>query len=186
MNIGKVKKVIDDIQLYEKSSVYIVDKNTGRYIYSPDENDYSKTFGNKKILKQLAVNRYKQEKEYILAGQEIKNSSWLIVTRIYNQDIYKLYKENITYFSIILIGACVMLIIINLLSSRRISLPARELKSVMVEIEKGNLDIRVNQISQDEMGYLAEGLNHMVDNLQKYISKVYVAELRQREAQLFV
>ncbi|MDF2538500.1 MAG: hypothetical protein K0S76_1521 [Herbinix sp.] len=184
VNINKLKKVVDDIQLYEKSNVYIVDKNTGRYIYSPDENDYSKAFGDKKVLMQLAANRYKQEKDYILTGQEIDGSSWLIVTRIYNQDILRLYKENVTYFSVILIGACVLLIIINLLSSRKISLPARELKSAMVEIERGNLDTRVNLSSQDEMGYLAEGLNHMVENLQKYISKVYVAELRQREAQL--
>ncbi|RDY32070.1 sensor histidine kinase [Lachnotalea glycerini] len=184
VNINKILSFIKDIQLYEESKFYIVDKNSGSYIYSADYEDYGTTFDDRKEINTKSDQNYIQKQDCFIVYQDISNSPWMVVTKIYNKDIYKIYKVNIVYFSIILICTSTLLIIINLLSSRKISKPARELKNVMVEIENGNLDIRAQNCSKDEMGFLADGLNNMMDNLQNYIKKVYVAELRQKEAQL--
>ena len=36
----------------------------------------------------------------------------------------------------------------------------------------------------DEIGYLAQGMNNMTEKLQGHIKKVYIAEIRQREAEI--
>lgn len=184
ININKLLSILKDIQLYEGSRIYLIDKDSGSYIYSSKQKDYGTLFDNMDIIKANPDKNVVQIKNYFLVYQNIGNSQWIMVTKIFNNDIYKIYKANVTYFSVILICACSLLIIINLISSGKISKPARELKNVMAEIERGNLDIRIENSSKDEMGFLADGLNHMVDNLQRYIDKVYVAELRQKEAQL--
>ena len=38
--------------------------------------------------------------------------------------------------------------------------------------------------SNDEISYLARGLNQMTENLQAHIKRVYIAEIRQREAEI--
>lgn len=67
---------------------------------------------------------------------------------------------------------------------RRFREPVEELKEGMNAIRKGDLSMRVPVRGEDELGLLAEGLNHMAEELDSYIHRVYVAEIRQREAEL--
>lgn len=62
---------------------------------------------------------------------------------------------------------------------------AEQLKEGMLKIQKGDLESRIDVGGrEDEIGMLAEGLNDMATELETYIKKVYVAEIRQREAEL--
>jgi len=54
----------------------------------------------------------------------------------------------------------------------------------MDKIKAGKLETRVDIRSNDELGVLAEGLNNMTEQLQKHIEKVYISEIRQKEAQI--
>lgn len=54
----------------------------------------------------------------------------------------------------------------------------------MNEIQSGNLKARVETGRMDEIGSLAAGLNRMAGELDEYIQRVYVSELRQRETEL--
>ena len=54
----------------------------------------------------------------------------------------------------------------------------------MERIQKGDLDTRVQVGNNDEIGFLANGLNQMTLELQNHIQKVYIAEIRQREAEI--
>lgn len=62
--------------------------------------------------------------------------------------------------------------------------PIKNLKEAMERIQKGDLDTRVSVVSNDEIGFLAKGLNKMTQELQGHIQKVYIAEIRQREAEI--
>lgn len=81
-------------------------------------------------------------------------------------------------------GSFVVLIFLYEYFLRRFREPVKELKEGMNGIRKGDLSIRVRVEREDELGLLADGLNHMAKELEEYIRRVYVAEIRQREAEL--
>ncbi len=75
-------------------------------------------------------------------------------------------KSNITIISII-IFLCIITMVITFFISRSFTNPIVKLKDAASEIGKGNLSLRVETYSEDEIGYLADSFNKMADNLQK-------------------
>lgn len=65
--------------------------------------------------------------------------------------------------------------------SRRIKL----ITAAMSDVRDGKLETRVAPMKQhDEIGIIAESLNRMCDDVQQYINKVYVAEIKQKNAEI--
>ena len=65
--------------------------------------------------------------------------------------------------------------------TRRIKL----ITAAMSDVRDGKLETRVAPMKQhDEIGIIAESLNRMCDDLQQYINKVYVAEIKQKNAEI--
>ncbi|PLR78682.1 two-component sensor histidine kinase [Bacillus sp. V3-13] len=58
------------------------------------------------------------------------------------------------------------------------------LQKAMAEVEKGNLSKRVESFSDDEIGQLGKGFNHMVDEIDRLVSEVYRTSLREKEAEI--
>ena len=84
----------------------------------------------------------------------------------------------------ILAIAVALILVLSLLFSGRISTPARQLKKAMEEVRGGDLNTRVDIRSADEMEYLGEGFNQMVEKLDETIREVYVAEICRQNAEL--
>ena len=59
------------------------------------------------------------------------------------------------------------------------------LMSGIKDIDSGNLSTRISVKSkQDEISEIAESFNNMCDNLNEYIEKVYIADIKQKNAEL--
>jgi len=87
--------------------------------------------------------------------------------------------------AVILFGIILMLLL-YWIYTRTISRPIREMQKMMGEIEQGNLEYRVNTKRNDEIGIIMRGLNKMTENLQSYIQRVYISDIRQKEAEMDV
>ena len=72
-------------------------------------------------------------------------------------------------FEIVFITAIsfVTSIILSIFVSKSVSIPLHNIENVMKEVEKGNLDVRAEIISNDEIGSVAEGFNLMVNGLKE-------------------
>jgi two-component system sensor histidine kinase YesM len=77
-----------------------------------------------------------------------------------------------------------VLLVFYFVFSGKMSEPARKLKKAMQKVQKGDFSVRVDVKNEDEMGYLSDGFNKMVNDLQYYIEQVYEARLYQKEAEL--
>lgn len=60
-----------------------------------------------------------------------------------------------------------MVVVLGLFVARRISQPIRRLRDAAVEVGSGNLRVRVDHPSRDEVGVLAKSFNEMVTSLSK-------------------
>jgi adenylate cyclase len=58
-------------------------------------------------------------------------------------------------------------LILSLFVSKSVSAPLKEMERAMKEVEKGNLDVRINVVSNDEIGALGEGFTRMIRGLKE-------------------
>jgi len=58
-------------------------------------------------------------------------------------------------------------IVLSIFVSTSVSIPLHKLENAMKEVEKGNLDVRVEIVSNDEIGSVTEGFNLMVKGLKE-------------------
>lgn len=68
--------------------------------------------------------------------------------------------------------------------SRRLTRPIRSMMEQMAQIENGNFKVQLPVKSSDEIGVLSRRFNQMSQELEMYIKKSYVAQLKQNEAEL--
>jgi two-component system sensor histidine kinase YesM len=74
---------------------------------------------------------------------------------------------------------------LSFLSTKITSRRVRTVTEAMRKLRDGDLSIRIAMgREEDELSEIAMSFNHMCDDLQKYISKVYIAEIKQKNAQL--
>ena len=93
--------------------------------------------------------------------------------------------EVIEVRNILFIVSLILVVVtglIGLFISRSISTPIVQLSEMTEEIGKGNLDIRVDIKSKDEIGVLASSFNKMVGNLEKEINEHKRAEAQLKQA----
>jgi adenylate cyclase len=58
-------------------------------------------------------------------------------------------------------------LILSLFVSKSVSAPLKEMETAMKEVEKGNLDVRIRVVSNDEIGSLGEGFVRMIKGLKE-------------------
>jgi adenylate cyclase len=69
---------------------------------------------------------------------------------------------------IVITAICVAAsIVLSIFVSKSVSIPLDKLEDAMKEVEKGNLDVHMEIISNDEIGSVAEGFNIMVKGLKE-------------------
>ena len=58
-------------------------------------------------------------------------------------------------------------LLLSLIVSKSVSKPIREMEKSMQEVARGNLDVKINVVSNDEIGALGEGFNSMIKGLRE-------------------
>ncbi|MFP3126566.1 histidine kinase [Ectobacillus funiculus] len=85
---------------------------------------------------------------------------------------------------LVIIICILSLIILSMAVSRMFSKPILLIMKQMKKVESGNLDVRVNIKSKDEVGKLAQGFNQMIERLKSFINEAYIAEIKQKQTEL--
>lgn len=117
-------------------------------------------------------------------GYGLEDAPWSVVEFLPFSNLERTYYSVIRNSVWIVLTSMILLYVLYVFYSNTTGKPLRLLKQAMDEIKAGNLETRVDIQSNDELGVLGDGLNGMAEQLQKHIEKVYVSEIRQKEAQL--
>jgi len=108
---------------------------------------------------------------YITAYEPIRNVDEQIIGILYVGILEQKYVDIrsgtvIAFMAVTLMGVLVS-IVLSYFISRKISVPIKELVSASREVASGNLDAKVEIVSDDELGELAESFNVMASALKK-------------------
>ncbi|MBW6408819.1 cache domain-containing sensor histidine kinase [Clostridium weizhouense] len=93
------------------------------------------------------------------------------------------FLNNIKLIIILTMFVIIIAIYFAIFMSKKISKPILEIKSLMKEVEKGNLEVSIKNHTNDEIGELSRGFNHMVKKLDRLILEDYKKELLVQQAE---
>lgn len=187
VELTKLSAVLEETD-QEKQGVFRLMADGGTCIYSTREDEIGKFLGEDKDMAALWDGGEKGQGisggTNYLVYEEIPGCGWRAVLETPRRELMQnLYQTRraVLWF---IVASFIVLIILYRYFLGRFRRPIEELKEGMAAIQQGNLDTRVCVEREDELGLLGEGLNHMAQELEEYIRRVYVAEIRQREAEL--
>lgn len=108
---------------------------------------------------------------YITAYEPIRNINNQIIGILYvgilEQKYVDIRKSTVFAFIAVTLMGVLISIILSYIISRKISVPIKQLVSASREVASGNLDAKVEIVSDDELGELADSFNVMASALKK-------------------
>jgi methyl-accepting chemotaxis protein len=98
--------------------------------------------------------------------------NWLVGSGIYLDDVDQIFRDHAVRLVAIFVSLAVLIGVFMTTTISRITRPLNEMRAVLAEIAQGNLTVRANVRSSDEVGEMAHSLNLAVDALSQTLSKV--------------
>lgn len=111
-------------------------------------------------------------------------NGWKVAATIPLKDV--LYQTGSIKMMAIVVGIVVIALssTISFLISTKITKPIREMTKLVKVVAKGNLDVKYEARTNDELKDLSDGFNYMTSSLKELIGKVYIEEIQLKQAQL--
>lgn len=181
-----LEEAVQEADFAEGDSVSVIDAKQMLYVYDGEETNirYEAEEFRDYIPLMTGETAYIRTDDSYLIYSLIPGTDWIIVDRVTAAHIESEFREirNRTLFLIIV--SAFLLGMIYLFYNRKTSLPITGMREAMARIQNGDLDARVEIHTNDELGIIAEGLNQMTAKLQDHIGQVYIAQIKQRDAEL--
>jgi two-component system, sensor histidine kinase YesM len=122
--------------------------------------------------------------EYFLSSNTSSLSGWTVTALVpsssLTQDI-----EAIKQTTVFMICLTILLVVgATLLVIYRLSRQITQLRSLMGQVEMGNLDVRFHAQGRGELTSLGKSFNHMVARLKQLIQDNYESQLQRKKAEL--
>lgn len=183
--------VFDDLfsglTLGDSGEVYLVD-NKGYCIYSNEKKAITKKIPwfieKQNEFENMNYSGFVSDNEAYYIFQKVETGNWIVVSKINKKAILKKIEDIRSYIFVVIILCSAGLILVAIAFSKGFSLPIKRIIRQMKKVESGNLDVSVEVKSQDEVGQLATGFNNMTSELKGHINKSYIAQIKQKEAEL--
>jgi len=108
---------------------------------------------------------------YMRFGRYMDNG-WLLSIQIPETEIFaEVEKQNKRFSCLIAVASIAMLCLAYYIISKQVNAPIKRLTSDVSHLALGNLDMRIEIKSKDELGQLAEAFNKMTSDLKKSIEE---------------
>ena len=185
INVSVFDNLTEEMNV-EAGELYIYNPSDGDYLYAADKSVYRKEADPLEDYRtdiSGASGVVKKNGEMLFYQQlgELNQYSILLLDR---REMTGVYYQGRTFLILILCFVAFAALMLYMWFSNRLMEPAKEIKEAMEAVQRGNLDVRVDVHTSDEMEYIADGFNRMTASMKEHIEKVYVAEIMQRDAQL--
>lgn len=183
INETAIAKRMERVNVGSQGSIAVLDPKRGQWLYASGPGVMDEGLL-REGLSQRPKREIIREGKYWYFCRLVSGTDYYVVIRIFSEDVMDTYIKNRTYILVILLFTILLLSLAYLVFSGRMNDPVRRLKDAMQQVQTGNLNVRVDVRTGDEMEYLGEGFNRMVSDLGRYIEEVYIANVCQKEAEL--
>ena len=185
VNESEIQNIYKNNMDTEKESILIID-NIGELISHSGETLLSNQFNPKDYLEKRDGFTIKKIEgtDFLITYTDAQTSNWKLFHAVSMKSILNEVISHV-YFSILIVVGCVLLSFpLIMLISNFLTSPIYRLLESMKRFEEGNFNEKIDFKYQDEIGKLGKGYNSMVANIKDLINKVYVLQIKEREAEL--
>lgn len=168
--------LVNDIKLSKTGFIFLVDQN-GVYITHPTIEKVATDFTQEELyahLKEEAgslIATY-ENKERLVGYSTSELTGWKVIGLIDAEEITKAGQKVIVPLAINTLIIIAVASLISLVVALYITKPVKGLRNVVSEMTKGDFTVQANSARKDEIGQLAEGFNHMVNEMDQTLQKV--------------
>lgn len=174
--------LIPQIQMRERCSVYLVGKG-GFLIAHPDASHILLgPFVDRAIAGEEGSLEYEDLRggKYLVVYKPIKELGWGVIVQVPVEEAYAPLRQVAnTALKWILIALSIA-IIFSLFLTRKLTYPIKQLSHQMGKVSQGNLDVQIAPTTKDELGFLTESFNQMIQDLKQSHEALKEAEEKYR------
>jgi two-component system sensor histidine kinase YesM len=189
LNLSVINEILRGINLGKRGYVFIVDQE-GNLVYHPQQQLIYSNLKSEKIEEvknretgSFFTNEDGQKKIYTVQDT---NFGWKIVGVAYPGELIP--KKSEVGLSFVLWGlfGLAIALLISIVISLRLTKPIKQLQENMREVEKGNLDVRADIKSVNEIGQLERTFNLMVGQIRQLMNRVIQDQEIKRKSEIKV
>lgn len=163
-------------------TIYVTPLQSNAKDAQPSELAFSRTV--QQALRQQAGQLTWDNTDYFLSSNTSPLSGWTVVALVPSSSLMQDI-EAIKQTTLVMIGLTILLVFgVAFLAITRLSQQITQLRSLMREVEKGNLDVRFRAQGRGELTSLGNSFNHMVIRLKRLIQDNYESQLQRKKAEL--
>lgn len=170
--------------------VFICDGD-GRIISHPDKERIGQSILEEPYAKQVLKDTsghnytlYKSETDKIAIYSTIENNGWKIIKTLPTNYLYQEINRMHTMFIYGGIIYALVIVFFMIIFSVRYTEPMMKMMTVIKKVEQGDLSVRTDIRSNDEVGQLGISLNNMIGEMQLLIEKLIKEEQEKKEVEL--
>ncbi|CAH1217568.1 hypothetical protein PAECIP111891_04590 [Paenibacillus allorhizoplanae] len=190
LNYSVINDICNKIKLGNRGYVFIVDAN-GNIVYHPEQQMINKNQKSELISEVMrtpgssfVTSEGKNSRMYTIKASQ--STGWKIVGVTYVDELVSNKNELQMYTFFGGIGFLIIVVLLSIILSLRISRPIKHLESSMKEVEKGNFDIQVDIQSSNEIGHLSNRFNRMTTEIKELMLQNVKEQELKRKSELQV
>jgi len=163
-------------------TIYVTPLQSNANDAQPSELAFSHTV--QQALRQQAGQLTWEHIDYFLSSNTSPLSGWTVAALVPSSSLMQDI-EAIKQTTMVMICLTILLVFgATLLAITRLSQQITQLRSLMREVEMGNLDVRFRAQGRGELTSLGKSFNHMVIRLKRLIQDNYESQLQRKKAEL--
>lgn len=176
VDLNRITDLFKDTRFNEQDRIYVADQN-GYCFYS----NRQELVGEKL---DLMGEGFQDTKEQQIIDTPYGKHGLKVLIVMDTAAAYQKIRSMQDMMYVFLGASVVALLVSSIWFSRRLTKPIRSMMEQMSQIESGNFKVKLSVESKDEIGILSSRFNQMSQELETYINKSYVAQVKQSEAEM--
>ncbi|WP_283608911.1 methyl-accepting chemotaxis protein [Faecalispora anaeroviscerum] len=184
LTLDNLNQIIGNYKL-GSTGFYILMSAGGQVIYHPVQDNVNKSLDDVDLsdnFKQAATSHTEGLLQYTSGTTHshgylspVGDTGWVIATGLPDAEFYANYNQIVWIWSVVMLVSMVLVLLMILFISQRLTAPIKQLEKAASEVAEGNLNVTVSVKSRDETGQLAQAFERMVAQLRDY--RDYIQEI---------
>ena len=180
---GIISSAISDSQIGNEGFVFVLDEND-HMVYTPINDVVYRISPSWLAGEERTISARISGGRYFIRFKTSARTGWKTVSVISYDVLMEDINRMIGIYALMLIATLLLVQLFSLKLSDNITRPIKSLRDIMRKTEEGDLSLRFESSSRDEVADLGLSFNHMIKTIVQLLERVRLEEDQKRKAEL--